>query len=222
MSSSTTRLVCGVILGWVGRRRHDGQSRIFRCRGRCRAKSGRPDGCDAAEWVLDRLGSTGWIGNTDLAFIPHYIHKAAELAGVTLKFAPLHKRFFRLNWLPELSTAHCRPNWSYRMVAIQCGCCEKWCGVSARSPRPRKSSQSRKSLGQVLATLRNTPQEEAWKLVPCRLDDWLQRNVRNPTVRQILLQQAECNPFMPRRRPRSVDTSCTPQSRARSRGGTQR
>jgi phytoene dehydrogenase-like protein len=52
-------------------------------------------------------------------------------------------------------------------------------------------------LGQVLAQLRDTPLEEAWKLVPVRLDDWLLRNVTSPMTRHVLLQQAECNPFTP-------------------------
>jgi phytoene dehydrogenase-like protein len=142
-------------------------------------------------------GQRDGLGSTDLAFIPDYIHKAAELAGVTLKLAPLHKRFFRLHWLPEGTTSEMPAelvvsdgNDPMKVLREMVRCFSK---VTA----PVQVDALAKELGQVLATLRDTPQEEAWKLVPCRLDDWLRRNVRSPAVRQILLQQAECNPFTP-------------------------
>ena len=50
-------------------------------------------------------GQRDGLGSSDLAFIPHYIYEAAELAGVTLKFAPLVDRFFRLHWLPDRTTS---------------------------------------------------------------------------------------------------------------------
>ena len=164
---------------------------------------------DAVPKPGGRMGATlqngywiGWgqrdgLGSTDLAFIPHYINKAAELAGVTLKFAPLHKRFFRLHWLPEGTTSELpaelvvsdgddRTKLLREMVR---------CFSKVRAPSEIESLAI--ELGRVLTMLRETPLEEAWRLVPVRLDDWLLRNVRNPMVRHILLQQAECNPFTP-------------------------
>jgi len=164
---------------------------------------------DAAPRPGGRMGATlqngywiGWgqregLGSTDLAFIPHYINKAAELAGVTLKFARLHRRFFRLHWLPEGATSELPAelvvpdgNDPMRLLREIVRC---FSNVTA----PAETASLAKELGEVLAMLRGTPLEEAWRLVPVRLDEWLLRNVRNPMVRHILLQQAECNPFTP-------------------------
>jgi phytoene dehydrogenase-like protein len=142
-------------------------------------------------------GQRDGLGSSDLAFIPHYVHEAAEQAGVTLKFAPLVDRFFRLHWLPERTTSEMPaelvvPNNNDPMTLMRemVRCFSK---VSA----PQEVDPLAAELGRVLGMLGATPIEEAWKLVPVRLDDWLLRNVTNPIVRHILLQQAECNPFTP-------------------------
>jgi phytoene dehydrogenase-like protein len=164
---------------------------------------------DAVPAPGGRMGATrqngywiGWghrdgLGSTDLAFIPHYIYEAAKLAGVELKFAPLCNRFFRLHWLPEKTTSELPaelvvPNDSdpKRLLREMVKCFSK---VTA----PAEIEQLAGELGRVLAMLRNTPNEEAWRLISVRLDDWLLRNTDNSMVRHILLQQAECNPFTP-------------------------
>jgi phytoene dehydrogenase-like protein len=164
---------------------------------------------DAVPAPGGRMGATeqngywiGWghrdgLGSTDLAFIPHYIHEAAKLAGVELKFAPLCDRFFRLHWLPEKTTSELpaelvvpKDSDPKRLLREMVKCFSK---VTA----PAEIEQLAGELGRVLAMLRNTPLEEAWRLVGVRLDDWLLRNTDDSMVRHILLQQAECNPFTP-------------------------
>ena len=136
-------------------------------------------------------------GSTDLAFIPHYIYQAADLAGVTLDFAPLCDRFFRLHWLPEMTTSEMPaelvvPNKNDPMQLMR-----EMVRCFSDVTAPEHVESLAEELGDVLAELREIPLEEAWKLVTVRLDDWLLRNVENPQVRHILLQQAECNPFTP-------------------------
>jgi phytoene dehydrogenase-like protein len=142
-------------------------------------------------------GQRDGLGSSDLAFIPHYIHEAAELAGVKLKFAPLVDRFFRLHWLPERTTSEMPaelvvPNNNDPMTLMR-----EMVRCFSKVSQPAEVEPLAEELARVIGLLSATPPEEAWKLVPVRLDDWLLRNVRNPMVRHILLQQAECNPFTP-------------------------
>lgn len=142
-------------------------------------------------------GQRDGLGSSDLAFIPHYIYEAADLAGVELHFAPLCDRFFRLHWLPEMTTSSMPaelvvPNDEDPMQLMR-----EMVRCFSNVTEPDRIEALAKELGRVLAVLRDTPLEEAWKLVPVRLDDWLLRNVADPMVRHILLQQAECNPFTP-------------------------
>jgi phytoene dehydrogenase-like protein len=142
-------------------------------------------------------GQRDGLGSTDLAFIPHYIHEAAEKAGVTLNFAPFYDKFFRLHWLPERSTSELPaelvvPNNNDPMQLL----CEM-VRCFSKVTDPDKVQDLAERLGKALSELRDTPMEEAWKLVPVRLDAWLLRNVEDLQIRQIILQQAECNPFTP-------------------------
>lgn len=136
-------------------------------------------------------------GSTDLAFIPHYVYKAAELAGVELELAPLYDRCFRLHWLPEGRTSELPAE----LVVPNNGDPAQLMRQMVRCFSPVQDTAEVESLAgelaAVLKELSRTSLEEAWKLVPVRLDDWLLRNVRNPLIRHILLQQAECNPFTP-------------------------
>jgi phytoene dehydrogenase-like protein len=156
-----------------------------------------------------RMGATehngywiGWgqrdgLGSTDLAFIPHYLHEAAEIAGVSLNFAPFCDKYFRLHWLPEGSTSNLPaelvvPNNNDPMIMLR-----ELVHCFSTVREPGAVEKLAEQLGAVFSQLRDTPKEEAWKLVPVRLDDWLLRNGVNLQVRQIILQQAECNPFTP-------------------------
>ena len=164
---------------------------------------------DAVPQPGGRMGATQqngyWIswgqrdgrGSSDLAFIPHYVHQAADLAGVNLRFAPLCDRFFRLHWLPEGTTSEMPaelvvPNQNDPMELMRA-----MVRCFSNVTQPARIDSLAEELGNVLAALRDMPLEEAWKMVPVRLDDWLLRNVDDPMVRHILLQQAECNPFTP-------------------------
>lgn len=156
-----------------------------------------------------RMGATqqngywiGWgqrdgLGSSDLAFIPHYIHEAAEQAGVELRLAPLFDRFFRLHWLPEGKTSEMPAE----LVVPKDGDPKQLLREMVRcfgdATRPAEIDALAVQLGDVLAALRSIPLEQAWGLVTVRLDDWLLRNVPNPSIRHILLQHAECNPFTP-------------------------
>jgi phytoene dehydrogenase-like protein len=142
-------------------------------------------------------GQRDGLGSTDLAYIPHYLHEAAEIAGVSLNFVPFVDRCFRLHWLPDGSTSELPaelvvPNNNDPMdllrEMVRC-----FGGITEEG----RVEELAGKLGKVLGELRDTPEEEAWRLVPYRLDDWLLRNVPDLEVRQIILQQAECNPFTP-------------------------
>ena len=142
-------------------------------------------------------GQRDGLGSTDLAFIPHYIYEAAKIAGVHLEFASLVDRFFRLHWLPQGTTSEMpaelvvpNNNDPLELMRAMVRCFSNV--TAARDIEPIA-----KDLLGVLTRLRDIPLEEAWQLVPVRLDDWLLRNVENLMVRHILLQQAECNPFTP-------------------------
>jgi phytoene dehydrogenase-like protein len=164
---------------------------------------------DAVPAPGGRMGATeqngywiGWghrdgLGSTDLAFIPHYIHEAAKLAGVELKFAPLCDRFFRLHWLPEKTTSELPAGLVVPKDSDPKRLLREMIKCFSKGTAPAEIEQLAAELGRVLAMLRETPLEEAWRLVSVRLDDWLLRNTDNSMVRHILLQQAECNPFTP-------------------------
>ena len=141
-------------------------------------------------------GQRDGLGSTDLAFIPQYIYEAAERAGVELSFAPLYDRCFRLHWLPSGTTSDLPaelvvPNNNDPMQLMR-----EMVRCFGNVTDPEQTQAISEELFAVLGKLRNTSTEEAWQLVPMRLDDWLLRNVSDP-VRHILLQQAECNPFTP-------------------------
>lgn len=142
-------------------------------------------------------GQRDGLGSTDLAFIPQYIYDAAEQAGVELSFAPLYDRYFRLHWLPggetsDLPAELVVPNNNDPMKLLR-----EMVRCFSDVTDPQQTQTVAEELGAVLNQLRNTPIDEAWQLVPTRLDEWLLRKVADPVVRHILLQQAECNPFTP-------------------------
>jgi phytoene dehydrogenase-like protein len=141
-------------------------------------------------------GQRDGLGSTDLAFIPQYIYEAAEQAGAELSFAPLYDRYFRLHWLPDGTTSDLPaelvvPNNNDPMQLMR-----EMVRCFSSVTDPQQTQVIAEELFAVLSRLRETPIEEAWRLVPMRLDDWLLRNVSD-AVRHILLQQAECNPFTP-------------------------
>ena len=141
-------------------------------------------------------GQRDGLGSTDLAFIPQYVYEAAEQAGVELSFAQLYDKFFRLHWLPDGTTSDLPaelvvPNNNDPMQLMR-----EMVRCFSSITDQQQTQAIAEELYAVLSRLRGTPIEEAWRLVPMRLDDWLLRNVSDP-VRHILLQQAECNPFTP-------------------------
>ncbi|MDG2002567.1 MAG: NAD(P)-binding protein [Novosphingobium sp.] len=142
-------------------------------------------------------GQRDGLGSTDLAYIPHYLYEAAELAGVTLNFKPFCDKYFRLHWLPERTTTELPaelvvPNNNDPMELLR-----EMVRCFSTVTEAGEVEQLAAGLGKVLGELSDTPTEEAWQLVPVRLDDWLLRNVDDLQIRQIILQQAECNPFSP-------------------------
>jgi phytoene dehydrogenase-like protein len=159
-----------------------------------------------------RVGSTEyqgyWIewghrdghGIGDVALFPMHADRAAELAGVDLGLKPFFGTDLKIHFLPDGRIAQMPADMliatdtdPFELAREACrllgGVTEDLDGVA-------------KEMLEVMGGLVQTPDDEAWNLVPVRMGDWLIRNCENPVVRNVVLQQFECVPFTP-----AADTS---------------
>jgi phytoene dehydrogenase-like protein len=162
---------------------------------------GRTGGTQHEGYWID-WGQRDGHGIADLAFAPIFMRRAAEAAGVQIHLEPFVGRCVRVHWLPEgtatelpaeLVLAGPDADPMERMRAL----CRFFGGVGD----DELETVAKESL-EVLTRLAMMDDEEAWSLVPVRMGDWLARNVSNPTVRRVMMQQFECIPFTP-----AVETS---------------
>ena len=135
-------------------------------------------------------------GIGDLAFFPVHTSVAAKEAGVELRLRPFMGSSLRVHWLPEgrateLPADALLPEAGEPLEQMR-GLCRFFGDVG----ETEVDAVAREILD-VFARLAAIDDEEAWRLVPVRMGDWLVRNVASPAARRVILQQFECVPFTP-------------------------
>lgn len=134
-------------------------------------------------------------GVGDLALAPVFAERAAEAAGVELSLRPFVGDRLCVHWLPERRVtelplqavvgAEADP---VAQVVAACRCF----GLAAG----REEEVARRVL-ELLGRLAALDEDEAWRLVPVRLEDWLRRQSADPDVRRVVLQQNALVPLGP-------------------------
>lgn len=134
-------------------------------------------------------------GVGDIAFAPIFTKRAAEAAGIPAPLRPLAGSCIRTHWLPEQRVAEIPMEAVVGSSADALHQTRELCrcfGVA-----PERQEEVAKGYLEVVTRLASMDEEEAWRLVPMRLDDWLRRNVPDSEVRRVLLQQNELVPLGP-------------------------
>ena len=151
-------------------------------------------GVEVDGWWID-WGHRDGHGSGDLAFIPGFTTRAAETAGVELHLRPFTGTSLRVHWLPEGRATELpadalifgEGDAQARMREL----CRFFGDVTEDLDAVAEETLS------VWARLGAFDADEADRLIPVRMGDWLQRNVANPVVHRVILQQFECMPFTP-------------------------
>jgi phytoene dehydrogenase-like protein len=134
-------------------------------------------------------------GVGDISYVPYYTKKAAEAAGFTAPLTPLSGDHLRVHWLPEERTTDLPMS---AVVGAGTDPVERMKALShGFGVAPEREDVVAQTLVEVLGKLATMDDEEAWRLVPVRLEDWLLRNVADPDVRRVILQQNELAPLGP-------------------------
>lgn len=134
-------------------------------------------------------------GVGDIAFAPVFTRRAAEAAGITAPLRPLVGSCLRVHWLPDQTVTELPMEAVVGASADRVGQVGALCncfGVSAE-----RQEQVVKSVLEALMQLAGIDDNEAWRLIPQRLDDWLARNVADHEARRVILQQNELVPLGP-------------------------
>lgn len=134
-------------------------------------------------------------GIGDLALAPVFARRAAQAAGIDLPLRPFVGDRLRVHWLPERRVTElplqavvgteADPS---SQVIEACRCFGLATG--------REEAVARKVV-ELMGRLAAISEEEAWELVPQRLDDWLRRQSDDPDVRRVVLQQNALVPLGP-------------------------
>jgi phytoene dehydrogenase-like protein len=134
-------------------------------------------------------------GVGDTAFAPVFTRKAAAAAGVEVPIRPLVGSCLRVHWLPEAKTTelpvetvvggHADP---VAQLSRLCRCFEL---------APGREEEVARKTAELLGQLASIGDEEAWRLVPVRLEDWLARATDDLDVRRLVLQQNELGALTP-------------------------
>lgn len=134
-------------------------------------------------------------GIGDLALAPVFARQAAEAAGVELALRPFVGDCLRVHWLPERRVSELPlqavvgtdPD-PVAQVVDACRCF----GLAAG----REEAVAREVVS-LMGRLASIEEEEAWRLVPVRLEDFLRRQSADPDVRRVILQQNALVPLGP-------------------------
>ncbi len=140
-------------------------------------------------------------GIGDLAFFDVHSSRAAKEAGVELRLRPFMGSCLRVHWLPEGRATELPADTLLPESGDPLDQARQLCRFFGDVGEAEVDTVAREILD-VFTRLAAIDDEEAWRLVPVRMGDWLARNVPNPAVRRVILQQFECVPFTP-----SVETS---------------
>ena len=155
---------------------------------------GRVGGTEVDGWWID-WGHRDGHGIGDLAFIPVFTTRAAERAGVELRLRPFVGSSLRVHWLPEGRAADLPADTLVFGEGDALGRMREICRFFG-DVIDGVDTVAEETLA-VLGQLASIDPEEADRLVPVRMADWLERNAPNPLVHRVLLQQFECIPFTP-------------------------
>ncbi len=163
---------------------------------------------DALPQVGARVGAVesggywiGWghrdgHGIGDLAFFPVHTSVAAKQAGVELRLRPFMGSSLRVHWLPEGRAAELPADTLLPESGDPLDQMRELCRFFGDVGEADVDRVAREILD-VFTRLAAIEDEEAWRLVPVRMGDWLSRNVVDPAARRVILQQLECMPFTP-------------------------
>lgn len=135
-------------------------------------------------------------GIGDLAFFPVHTSVAAKEAGVELRLRPFLGNSLRVHWLPEGRAAELPADTLLPESGDPFEQMRELCRFFGDVGEADVDAVAREVLD-VFARLAAVDDDEAWRLVPVRMGDWLARNVANPAARRVILQQFECMPFTP-------------------------
>lgn len=158
------------------------------------ADGGRVGAVERDGWWLG-WGHRDGHGIGDLAFIPVYAPRAAEAAGAELRLRPFVGDSVRVHWLPAGTTSELPAD---VLIAGDGDPMDTCRGVVRMFGGAQVDVETTaKGFLEVQTRLAMIDDDEAWRLVPVRMGDWLARNVDDPSVRHVMLQQFECMPFTP-------------------------
>ncbi len=134
-------------------------------------------------------------GVGDIAFAPVFTRRAAEAAGITAPLRPLVGSCLRVHWLPEETVTELPMEAVVGASADPVAQIRELCrcfGVAAH-----RLEEVAKAVLEAMMELATIDENEAWRLIPQRLDDWLARNVADSEARRVILQQNELVPLGP-------------------------
>jgi phytoene dehydrogenase-like protein len=134
-------------------------------------------------------------GIGDLCYFAIHTRRAADAAGVELTLRPFMGTSVRVHWLPEGEVRQLPVDSLVASDGDPMGTAK----ALARFFGGEIDDVDAIARGylEIMTKLATMDEEEAWRLVPSRIGDWLDRNAPDPAVRQVVLQQFECIPFTP-------------------------
>ncbi|HLN17602.1 MAG TPA: FAD-dependent oxidoreductase [Acidimicrobiales bacterium] len=152
---------------------------------------GRVGGVERDGWWID-WGHRDGHGIGDLAFIPVFTKLAAAAAGAELSLRPLGGRYLRVHWLPEGRVTDLPAD---AVVPQRPESLEELCR-SFGDPGDDVATVAA-GVAEVLAQLSGLDEDQADRLVPVPMGQWLVDHVPDRRVHRVILQQFECVPFTP-------------------------